>query len=65
MNDSFTIDDYLKRLRELYMAETMPLVKGYWMKAGLIVKQLIDEGHYMPFDAADERFEHDLFERMD
>lgn len=65
MNDSFTIDDYLERLRELYKAETMPLVKIYWMKAGLIVKQLLDEGHYIPFDAASEEFERDLYERMD
>ncbi|WP_165983780.1 hypothetical protein [Macrococcus bovicus] len=43
----------------------MPLVKIYWMKAGLIVKQLLDEGHYMPFDAASEEFERDLYGRMD
>lgn len=64
MADLITIDDYLNRLRQLYKDETMPLVKGYWMKAGLIVKQLLDEGKYLPFDAVSDEFERELYERM-
>lgn len=65
MSRPFTIDDYLERVRVLYKDETDPLVKGYWLKLGRAINQVIETNEYMLLDEATEEFEKRIFKKME
>lgn len=65
MSRPFTIDDYLERVRELYKDETDPLVKGYWLKLGRAISQVVEANDFMLLDEATEEFEKRIFKKME
>ncbi len=62
---TLTIEEYRESLRDLYKTETDAAIKELWLKLGLAIKSVIDDGTYFIFDAADETFEKIIYEKME
>ncbi|RXK19065.1 hypothetical protein [Macrococcus sp. DPC7161] len=60
----FTVEDYLEMIRREYVNEKIEPVRIQWLKLGLTVKAMIDEGQFKLYDEAGERFEDELYKRM-
>lgn len=62
----FTVEDYRDLVRELYTNEKQhALSKGYWLKLGLAIKQVIEDKEFLMMDEATDAFEKRIFKIME
>lgn len=54
MRKVFTIERALEVARKLYKDERNPLVKGYYLKFGVTMKEMIENGQINELDNYDE-----------
>lgn len=54
MHKTFTIEDALQLARKLYKEERNPLVKGYYLKFGVTMKEMLEKEVIQPLDDYDE-----------
>lgn len=54
MHKTFTIEDVLQLARKLYKEERNPLVKGYYLKFGVTMKEMLEKEVIQPLDDYDE-----------
>lgn len=54
MHKTFTIEDALQLARKLYKEERNPLVKGYYLKFGVTMKEMSESEVIQPLDDYDE-----------
>lgn len=54
MHKTFTIEDVLQLARKLYKEERNPLVKGYYLKFGITMKEMLEKEVIQPLDDYDE-----------
>lgn len=60
MKKIFTVEDYRNLMREYYQEERSPMVKGFWLKVGVSINELLEQNKYLLIDEATEKFEEDL-----
>lgn len=54
MRKVFTVEKALELARKLYKDERNPLVKGYYLKFGVTMKEMIENGQINELDNYDE-----------
>lgn len=54
MRKVFTIESAMEVARKLYKDERNPLVKGYYLKFGVTMKEMIENGQINELDNYDE-----------
>lgn len=54
MRKIFTVEKALELARKLYKDEKNPLVKGYYLKFGVTMKEMIENGQINELDNYDE-----------
>ena len=54
MRKVFTVEKAIEVARKLYKNERNPLVKGYYLKFGVTMKEMIDNGQINELDNYDE-----------
>lgn len=60
----FTIEDALQLARRMYKEERNPIIKGYYLKFGITMKEMLDDGSIGELDSFDE-YKESIYSRME
>lgn len=64
MRKVFTIEDALQLARRMYKEERNPIIKGYYLKFGVTMKEMLDDGSIGELDEFDE-YKESIYDRME
>lgn len=64
MRKVFTIEDALQLARRMYKEERNPIIKGYYLKFGVTMKEMLDDGSIGELDDFDE-YKESIYDRME
>ena len=64
MRRVFTIEDALQLARRMYKEERNPIIKGYYLKFGVTMKEMLDDGSIGELDEFDE-YKESIYDRME
>ena len=64
MRKVFTIEDALQLARRMYKEERNPIIKGYYLKFCVTMKEMLDDGSIGELDDFDE-YKESIYDRME